>query len=310
LQEQVVDENIFNWLPLQSRHELEELLLGEHLIQQQVLDLQVRHEHNINIPVSVAINKINFHGQFVYVAVMRNNTSQQLQKKLLVQQNAQLVHKTKELKRQQEINGELTRKNERKKNAFMLSFTNYLAANSSEQSQAIQNRIANVQQYFRLQTRQEQCVQKPLMLKTELEMLIQDQAKAIEQAGVKVKVNLNKSLQVVFDQEHLYKVFEELLVNAIQFSLKGGKIEFVQSLITDTHVEVAVNDTGIGILEHKQLQLFDIYELNSANKKELSTGLPLAKALVQANRGEIYVDNHYDQDEVIGSVFRVKLPTK
>lgn len=310
LQEQLVGANLYSWLPMQSRHDLEKLLIEERLLQQQVLDLEVRHEHKVNIPVSVAINKINFHGKFVFVAVMRNNTSQQLQQKLLVQKNAQLIHQAKKLKQQQQIHSELLRKSERKKQSFMLSFTEYLSQLSETELALAQYKISNVQQYYRILSKQEHCEAKPLMLAHILDNLISNQSTEIDNAGIKVRQRVNKSQQIVFDQLHLKKIISELLTNAIQFSLKSSVLEFTCIPVSEQFVELYITDTGIGILEHRQVQLFDLYELNSESNKSLATGLPLVKALAQLNGGEIYMENHRDNDEVIGSIFKVKLPVK
>lgn len=310
LQEQLIGANLFQWLPMQARHDLENLLVGEHLLQQQVMELQVRHEHKVNIPVSAAINKINFHGQFVYVAVMRNNTSQQLQKKLLVQQNAQLLHQTKELKQQQQFHNELIKKGERKKQSFMLNFTEYLSQLDASEYQQVQQKIANVQQYYRIVAKQEHCEPKPLMLSHVLDNVINNQAKVIEAAGIKVRQKVKKSQQVLFDQGHLKHVLAELLDNAIRFGVRGGEIEFTCIPVSEQFVEVLVKDTGVGIVEHKQVLLFDLYELNSEPSLGLATGLPLVKAMAQLNGAEVYMDNHTSDDEIVGSVFKVKLPAR
>ncbi|WP_303473546.1 hypothetical protein, partial [Marinovum sp. 1_MG-2023] len=73
--------------------------------------------------------------QYVYIAVMRNNVNQQLQKKILVQQNARLEHKVKEVERQKELLVEFTRKNNRKQNMFMSHFTRYLIAQNESENQ-------------------------------------------------------------------------------------------------------------------------------------------------------------------------------
>lgn len=308
LKQQVTSSNVFDWLTLQAKQELESLLNSEHLVQQQVLDLQIQHEHKITIPVSAAINKINFHGQFVYVAVMRNNTSQQLQQKLLMQKNAQLTHRAKELKRQHQVSADLSRINERKRNAFMLHFTNYLNQNSPHQLANVEAKISNVSQYFRIQTRQEQSAKQVVTFAATLEQVLSNKREALQAAKIDVETHVSKFLQVVFDPQHLFKVLQELLSNAISFSPKNSRIELSQSLLSEQFVEVTIADMGIGILEHKQIQLFDLYESNTENCQQLATGLPLVKALLQVNGGEIYVDNHYRDTEVIGSVFTLKLP--
>ncbi len=304
---QVLQTNIFAWLSLQSRQELQQLLSSEHLVQQQVLELQLQHKHHINIPVSVAINKINVHGTFVYVAVMRNNTSLQLQHKLLIQKNAQLEHRARELKRQLQVSADLNRINERKRHAFMLDLSNYTLNQGESLSSQIKAKINNLSQYYQVRLRRQQSTPKPIYVSQILNQLLAEYAEVLSAKALNVELEISKFLQVLFDPEQIAQVFNELLSNAIHFSHRNSTITISHSLLSSTFVEVSISDRGAGILEHKQIQLFDLYEANSSGNEHLSTGLPLVKALIQANGGEIYVDNHYLDGEVIGAVFKLKL---
>ena len=306
VKEQVSSANIYRLLSLQTRSQLQDLLESEHLIQQQVLDLQLKHQHNVLIPVSCAINRINFHGLFVYVAVMRNNTNQQLQQKILVQKNVQLEHRVREISRQREICTEMSRKSTRKKNAFMISFTDFLSKSDSNKVHI--NKINNVNLYLKVESGQESCHPKPIHLKPLVESALAHFHSVIKEADLSFKVSINEKQQVVFCQKHLEKILIELVNNSIQYTLHGGKIDIKLSGLSDQQVELSFADTGIGILEHRQLQLFDLYEVNSHDLGGISTGLPLVKALMQLNRGEVYVDNHSLKGEVIGTVVTLKIP--
>ena len=305
--QQLVNDNLFNWLPLQAKLALKDLLSRDYFQQQQVLDIQIRHQHGINIPVSVAINEINFHGQYIFVAVMRNDTNQQLQQKLLSQRNAQLSHQTEELKSQKKLASELARKNQRKQYDFILKLINLLSKH--KQSNRTQNvNISNILRYFRLISRQEQAIPEHLTINKTITDALKQQSANLEASMIEVDLNINSKLQTFFDPHHLSLVFSELIGNAIKFSVKGGKLKVTNSSPSENKIEIHIADFGVGILEHKQNHIFDIYELNSEQKEEVATGLPLVKALMHANKGDVSVDNHYSNGDVVGTVFKLELP--
>ncbi len=305
--QQLVNDNLFNWLPLQAKLALKDLLSKDYFQQQQVLDIQVRHQHGINIPVSVAINEINFHGQYIFVAVMRNDTNQQLQQKLLSQRNVQLSHQADELKSQKKLAAELARKNQRKQYDFILKLINLLSIpKQSNRAQSVN--ISNIQQYFRLISRQEQAIPEPLTINKTVTEALKQQSANLEASMIEVDLNISSKLQTFFDPHHLSLVFLELIGNAIKFSVKGGKLKITSSSLSENKIEIHIADFGIGILEHKQNHIFDIYELNSEQKEEVATGLPLVKALMLANKGDVSVDNHYSNGDVVGTVFKLELP--
>ena len=305
---ELLQSNIFDWLALQSKHELQDLLVSEHLVQQQVLDLQIQHKHQINIPVSASINKINVHGEFVFVAVMRNNTSSQLQHKLLIQKNSQLEHRARELKRQVEISADLTRINQRKRSAFMLHLTNYMTHQVKPIDDETKRKVSNIAEYYRIQSKQRQSIIEAVNVSDILKQVLTRYQNELKAKSLEVNLEVSQFLQVAFDREQIIQVFDELLRNAIEFSHKSTSIVISHSLLSSQHTEITISDVGLGILEHKQIQLFDLYESNSNGAEHLSTGLPLVRSLLHSNGGEVYVDNHYLNGDVVGVVFKLKLP--
>ena len=299
---------LFERLSPQSRIELNEILLSPHLIQQQVLDLQLVHAHNVSIPVSVAINRINFHGESVYVAVMRNNTNQQLQTKLLVQRNSQLEYQAQEAESKSKEVKETSRQVGRKKNAFMVAFTEYLSTHSNTNDSDVRKKINNVNLYFRIASGAEANRPSSFLLSDIIKVVLTEQSQAMKQAGIAVKASVMDMQKISFVSEHLKIILSELITNAVKFSPQGGVIGIKQFVISAHQVELKISDTGLGILDHQHKHIFDMYEANLAGSKEIKTGLPLVKNLLKLNNSDIRVENNTQNGEVVGTSFVITLP--
>lgn len=307
IDEQVKNANVFNLISSQSKKQLQKLLYSDYLFQQQFLDLHLLHEHGVAIPVSVSINRINLHGQYVYIAVMRNNVNQQLQKKILVQQNARLEHKVKEVERQKELLVEFTRKNNRKQNMFMSHFTRYLIAQNESENQMtneVIHKLYNLDLICKLQAEQEPIRFQTINLKTMIDKTLVVLEDAISAKKISVINDVNTEVVVRFTEDHLQKIIYELLHNSVLYNLQEASIQITSQYQAEQRVELIIADTGLGILEHKQLSIFDLQEINDGTSIETCcTGLPLCKLLAQHNQADIQVDNNYQKTKVIGSIF-------
>ncbi len=94
----------------------------------------------------------------------------------------------------------------------------------------------------------------------------------------------NLSRYIVTDHFRLEQIMNNLVGNAIKFTDKGF-IEFGVSLKDEQTLEFYVRDTGIGILEDKQMTIFEAFQQTdvSTTRKYGGTGLGLtiAKKLVE-----------------------------
>lgn len=110
------------------------------------------------------------------------------------------------------------------------------------------------------------------------------------------------------DAARLAQVFSNLLTNACRYTPLGGRIAVSVSCIDDL-VEVAVQDSGLGIEPALQHRIFDLFEQGDKSLERgsagLGIGLTLARQLVQLHGGEITV---YSEGRNKGSRFMVRLP--
>ena len=110
------------------------------------------------------------------------------------------------------------------------------------------------------------------------------------------------------DPTRLQQVFWNLLSNAVKFTPKGGRIKVILERV-DSHVEVTVEDTGIGIEPDFLPFVFDRFrQADSGISRRhggLGIGLSIVKSLVELHGGWVRAKSP-GKDQ--GSTFSVALP--
>ena len=112
---------------------------------------------------------------------------------------------------------------------------------------------------------------------------------------------------VAGDARRLQEVLQNLLDNAIQYTLPGGKIVLTADLKNE-EVIFTVADTGIGIPTADQPRIFErFYRVDAARSREAGgtgLGLAIAKHLIEAQGGRIWVESEIG----VGSKFHFSAP--
>jgi signal transduction histidine kinase len=100
-------------------------------------------------------------------------------------------------------------------------------------------------------------------------------------------------------------IFTNLISNAIKYTPQGGIIRFSVT-IHDRWLTFLVQDSGIGIPEAEQQQLFEHFyrASNVADVAGTGLGLAIVKRCVVALQGKIEVESEVDR----GTTFKVQLP--
>ena len=113
---------------------------------------------------------------------------------------------------------------------------------------------------------------------------------------------------VLGDPARLQQVISNLLTNAIKFTPAAGKVD-ISVEETDSYVEVAVHDTGIGITDVFLPYVFERFRQADASSSRrfsgLGLGLSLVKQITEMHGGKVMVES---PGEHLGSTFTVRLP--
>ncbi|KAA2242205.1 ATP-binding protein [Salinarimonas soli] len=110
---------------------------------------------------------------------------------------------------------------------------------------------------------------------------------------------------VVADERSVRQVIMNLLSNAVKFTDAGGQV-IVSTALTDRgEVAFRVRDTGIGMTEGEiEAALEPFRQLSTARRGGgTGLGLPLTKALVEANRGTLQISSTKSEGTLVEVVF-------
>ena len=128
-------------------------------------------------------------------------------------------------------------------------------------------------------------------------------------AGVKLTSSIrgHQPLNIIGNSDQLYRSFSNLIVNAIQYTPKGGEVTVFLDR-NEYNAVIKVQDTGIGIPKHELKRIFDrFYRVSSDRSRSTGgsgLGLAIVQAIVQAHKGKINVESELGK----GSTFTVQLP--
>jgi signal transduction histidine kinase len=126
-----------------------------------------------------------------------------------------------------------------------------------------------------------------------------------ESSSLELRLDLPRHLPDVWgDHNRLLRVFENLIGNAIKFTDAGGRIT-VSADSRAHEVVFWIADTGCGIATESLPRVFDrFWQADRTGHHGAGLGLPIAKGIVDAHRGRIWVESTLGR----GSVFFVSIP--
>jgi signal transduction histidine kinase len=109
------------------------------------------------------------------------------------------------------------------------------------------------------------------------------------------------------DANMLNTVVRNLISNSIKFTESGGFVR-IKARVRDNHVEMEIEDSGIGMDEKVQKKLFKIDEshtsLGTNNEKGTGLGLIICREFIEKHNGKIWVQSQ----KGVGSHFYFTLP--
>jgi PAS domain S-box-containing protein len=127
--------------------------------------------------------------------------------------------------------------------------------------------------------------------------------------NVRIQPMLDSGIGMVRgDPNRLQQVLWNLLSNAVKFTPNGGRIQIVLERV-NSHVEICVADTGIGIPVEFLPYVFDRFRQSDASTTRryggLGLGLSIVKSLIELHGGTVRVKSSGENQ---GSTFIITLP--
>ena len=117
-----------------------------------------------------------------------------------------------------------------------------------------------------------------------------------------------RAIGIIGDPDRLQQVVWNLLINAVKFTPKRGRVQ-VHLQRSNSHVEIVVSDTGQGIREEQLSHLFErFHQADSTSTRShagLGLGLALVRHLVELHGGKVTAQS---PGEGQGATFTVELP--
>ncbi len=141
-----------------------------------------------------------------------------------------------------------------------------------------------------------------------IESCLETAQRRAAEKDLRISVNAPERLpDIAGDRRRLAEVLQNLLDNAIQYTLPGGQIVLSAATVGE-EVVLTVSDTGIGIPQADQPRIFErFYRVDVARSREAGgtgLGLAIAKHLVEIHGGRLWVESEIGQ----GSRFHFSVP--
>ncbi len=136
----------------------------------------------------------------------------------------------------------------------------------------------------------------------------------MEQSARDARVIVRNSVQeglpnVVADQRSMRQIMLNLLSNAIKFTDAGGQVVISARLEAEGQVSLKIKDTGRGMTEEQVARAMEpfrqVEEVAVEDAPGTGLGLPLTKALAEANRSSFNISS----EPQVGTVVEIMFPT-
>jgi PAS domain S-box-containing protein len=110
----------------------------------------------------------------------------------------------------------------------------------------------------------------------------------------RLEADVPPGLEMRCDHDRVIQLFSNIVGNAIKFTPEGGGIRITAAIDPDDVqlVRFAVTDTGPGIPADELPHVFDrYYQAQRKNREGIGLGLTIARGIVQAHGGRIWVES-------------------
>ena len=136
------------------------------------------------------------------------------------------------------------------------------------------------------------------------EMIKKYQSEASFGVTLDCSSNIGKNFTIKTNETALRRIVCHLLDNAVKFTEKGSIHVNCELEAEQNAIRISVTDTGIGIPEDKQEQIFERFYKVDSFSKGIGLGLSVSRMIAQKLGGNLVLDSTYKE----GSRFIVTIP--
>ena len=116
--------------------------------------------------------------------------------------------------------------------------------------------------------------------------------------------NIGKNFTIKTNETALRRIVSHLLDNAVKFTEKGSIHINCELEAEQNAIRINITDTGIGIPEDKQEQIFERFYKVDSFSQGIGLGLSVSRMIAQKLGGNLILDSSYKE----GSRFVVTIP--
>ncbi|SFT23556.1 cell wall metabolism sensor histidine kinase WalK [Paenibacillus sp. BC26] len=134
----------------------------------------------------------------------------------------------------------------------------------------------------------------------------------LRKKAIKASVRVEDSITSIWlDRDQIDQVLDNLVSNAIKYTLDGGRIEIAARRLEPASVAISVKDTGIGIPKRDLGRIFDrFYRVDKARSRNMGgtgLGLSIAREIVKAHGGSIALDSELNEGTTVTVILPVQV---
>ena len=175
----------------------------------------------------------------------------------------------------------------------------------SENADRLMRTISSIMDLSKVESGMSDIHKQELDLNEVLTLVVNDTRPLVEQHHLKLEARLSLApLKMLGDPDMLYRVFVNLITNAIKFT-PDGKIT-VTSSPRGNDICAEVTDTGIGIEPENLQRIFEAFFQKTPSTLGIGVGLTISKEIVALHEGELWAESDGAGQ---GSVFKVIFPS-
>lgn len=164
----------------------------------------------------------------------------------------------------------------------------YIAYNKAEKLKLL---IDDLFEYTKASSKGLELCKREIILNDLLDQLIEEFVPVFEENKLKIEKEITEEkIKLLIDPDKTVRVFENLLMNAVKYSLKPGKVK-IYIYKEDNNVVVCIQNKGQNIPKEELPYLFERFyktdKSRTSDNKGTGLGLAIAKSVVELQGGNI-----------------------